>query len=179
MRASGLALLTGGVGWALAGLLAGWADAAALGLTPDQLRATMHPLLALLLLGLPGVYFSLRTGRSWMLLGGVIVAGVGLLLALLGSIGAFGLMGEGGSLAWEITLGAGTLVLGAGALVLSLGLIRQGGTADWVPLLFAGLGLAVIPALLDARLAWLPGALWAALGFTVWIAASDTEATSG
>ncbi|HYO87222.1 MAG TPA: hypothetical protein VER79_01170 [Candidatus Limnocylindrales bacterium] len=175
IRASGLTLLIGGVGWALVGLIGGWLGAAALGLTPDQLRAAMHPFLILLLLGLPGVYFGLRTGRSWLLLGGVVVTAVGLVLALLGSIGAFGLLGAGGDLSAEITLGVGTIVIGAGALVVALGLIRQGGTADWVPLLLAALGLAVIPALIDARLAVLPGVAWAALGFTVWIAAGDAD----
>jgi hypothetical protein len=177
IRASGLALLVGGLGWMLAGLADGWIGAAALGLTPDQMRAVMHPFLVLLLLGLPGVYFGLRTGPGWMLLGGVVVTGIGLALALFGSIGAFGVLGEGGSLSAELMLGLGTVVIGAGALVISLGLIRQGGVADWIPVLLAGLGLSVIPALVDARLAVLPGVLWAALGFTVWIAAEEDAAS--
>lgn len=176
IRASGVALLIGGVGWALVGLIGGWMGATALGLTPDQLRAAMHPFLILLLLGLPGVYFGLRTGRSWLLLAGDIITAVGLALALLGSISAFGLAGEGGNLSAEITLGIGTVVIGVGALVMALGLIRQGGTAEWVPMLLMALGLSVIPALIDARLAVLPGIAWAALGFTVWIAAGEEEA---
>lgn len=173
LRCAALALLVGGVGWALVGLAGGWLGAPALNLSADQMRAAMHPFLVLLMLGLPGVYVGLRTGRSWLLLAGVVIAEAGLLLVLLGSAAAYGLSGQGGDPGGEMLLGIGTVVLGAGALVMSLGVIRQGGTAEWIPVLLAALGLTVIPALLEARLAILPGLCWAALGFTVWLAAEE------
>lgn len=173
MEASGLALLVGGVGWLVVGLVGGWLGAAAVGLSDSQLRAAMHPFLLLLIHGLPGAYFALRQGPAWVLLAGTIVTALGLLLALLGSIAAFGLTGQGGDLGGELTLGIGTVVIGVGALVMVLGLIRQGGTADWVLVLLAALGLSVIPALLEGRLAILPGLCWAAFGFAVRVAAVE------
>jgi hypothetical protein len=133
----------------------------------------------LLLLGLPGVYGALRTGHSWMLLAGTVVAEIGLLILLFATAAAYGLTGQGGDSGAEFWIAAGTVVLGAGAMVVSLGLIRQGGTADWIAVLAAALGLTVIPALLEPRFAFIPGLCWAALGFTVWIAAGELDRPSG
>jgi hypothetical protein len=36
--------------------------------------------------------------------------------------------------------------------------------------------LTVIPALLEPRFAFIPGLCWAALGFTVWLAAAESSA---
>lgn len=176
LRGCALALLVGGLAWALAAIAGGWIGAEALGLTPEQARALMHPILALLLIGLPGVYVGLRTGQSWLLLAGAILTGLGLLIMLFGGITAYGATGQGGSVNGELTIGIGTVLVGVGALVMALGLIRQGGSADWISVLLAALGLTVIPGLLDTRLAVLPGLCWAALGVTVWLASAEIEA---
>ena len=178
LRCSALALLVGGVGWGLSGLLRGWLGGEALGLTADQLGALALPFLTLLILGAPGLYFGLRTGRSYLLGGGVALTEAGLLLALIGTASAYGLTGQGGDPGGQTLIGIGTVVIGAGALVMSLGLIRQGGSADWIAVLLAALGLTVIPALLEPRFAILPGLCWAALGFVVWLAAGEIEAAA-
>ncbi|MBL8146341.1 MAG: hypothetical protein JNL34_08145, partial [Anaerolineae bacterium] len=48
LRCSALALLVGGIGWGLAGLLGGWLGGEALGLTADQMDALALPFLTLL-----------------------------------------------------------------------------------------------------------------------------------
>lgn len=179
LRGAALALLTGGVGWGLAGLLGAWIGAEAFGLTTSQMRALVQPFLVLLLIGTPGLYFGLRDGPGYLLAGGAVLTETGLLLMLIGTAAAFGLAGRGGDPGSETLIGIGTVLTGAGALVMSLGLIRQGGTAEWIPILLAALGLTVIPALLEPRLTILPGLCWAALGLTVWIAAGEIEAERG
>ena len=179
LRAAALALLVGGVGWALVGLAGGWVGADAFALTETQMRASLQPFLVLLLLGLPGFYFGLRTGQSWVLMAGTIVMAVGVLALMLGTATAFGITGRGGDQGGETTIAVGTVILGIGALVAGLGLIRQGGTADWISVLLAALGLLVIPALLVPRLAFAPGLCWAALGVTVWLAAAEADADLG
>ncbi|MFN8378266.1 MAG: hypothetical protein U0452_06295 [Anaerolineae bacterium] len=176
LRAAAIALLVGGVGWGLVGLMGGWLSAGSFGLTESQVRALVQPFLVLLILGTPGLYFGLRHGPGYLLAGGTVLAEVGLVLALLGTAATYGLTGCGGDPNGQTLIGIGTVVIGAGALVMSLGLIRQGGVAEWIPILFAALGLSVIPALLEPRLAILPGLCWAALGFTVWIASDEMEA---
>lgn len=179
LRGAALALLVGGVGWGLAGLLGAWIGPEAFGLTTSQMRALVQPFLVLLLIGTPGLYFGLRDGPGYLLAGGAVLTEIGLLLMLIGTAAAFGLTGRGGDAGGETLIGIGTVLIGAGALVMSLGLIRQGGTAEWIPILLAALGLTVIPALLEPRLSILPGLCWAALGLTVWIAAGEIEAERG
>lgn len=179
LRGAALALLVGGVGWALVGVSAGWIGGAAFGLTDAQLRAALLPFLVLLMLGVPGIYGALRTGPSWLLLAGTVITEVGLLLLLIATAAAYGMTGQGGDPGAEFWIAAGTVVLGAGAMVIALGLIRQGGTADWIAVLAAALGLTVIPALLEPRFAFVPGLCWAALGFTVWIASAELHPPTG
>mgnify|MGYP000852650717 CR=1 FL=1 len=179
LRGAGLALLVGGVGWGLAGLLGAWIGPEAFGLTTSQMRALVQPFLVLLLIGTPGLYFGLRDGPGYLLVGGAVLTETGLLLMLFGTAAAFGLAGRGGDPGGETLIGIGTVLTGAGALVMSLGMIRQGGTAEWIPILLAALGLTVSPALLEPRLTILPGLCWAALGLTVWIAAGEIEAERG
>lgn len=175
LRCAAIALLVGGVGWGLAGLMSGWLSAGAFGLTDDQTQALVGPFLVLLMLGTPGLYVGLRNGPGYLLGGGMALTEFGLLLTLIGVVTAYGPTGRGGDPGGATLIGIGTVITGAGALVMALGLIRQGGVAEWIPLLLAALGLSVIPALLEPRLALLPGLCWAALGITVWLAAADLE----
>ena len=169
-----LALITGGVGWAVLWFLVAFTDGGAervLGVSEVGWRALLNPVLLALAAGV--LVFAMRLASRAGGLGflSTVVVELGLLAMLAGNVAEFGLWGDGfAESGWTVFL-AGALVAVVGLLLMGVAIVQTGLLPRAASLPFAG-GLAAFAA--GAMLAPAAGIGWLLWGYVL-LAARDVR----